>query len=56
MKFSDLKKGMRVSDRWYPDWGIGVVLEVKKTVAKIRFCVKGEMKFDKPHIQFLEKV
>lgn len=55
MKFEDLKRGMLVEDRWYPDWGTGRVLEVKKTVAKILFCVKGEMKFDKPHTQFLEK-
>ena len=55
MKFIDLKKGMKVSDRWYPDWGIGVVYDLTKTGVLITFGTK-EIAYDKAHVQFLQKV
>jgi hypothetical protein len=57
MKFKDLKIGMKVEDRWYPEWGVGTVLKVLKTRAHILFeRVNSERySYDKAHVQFLEE-
>lgn len=56
MKFSDIKKGMYVEDKWFWDWGIGKVLTVKKTIVRISFSVVGIVTFDKSHVQFLKEI
>jgi len=56
MKITELKVGMRVYDRWYLDWGIGVVDKVMKTKVFIKFPYpKGMMKYDEDHTQFLAR-
>lgn len=50
----DIKKGLKVYDRWFEDWGFGIIEIVKKTVVKIRFENAGLITFDYPHVQFLE--
>lgn len=54
MKFSELKVGMKVEDRWYPHWGTGVVRDLLKTRVIIKYP-DGDTKYDKGHVQFLEK-
>ena len=54
MKFSELKKGMKVYDRWYPDWGTGKVYDLTKTGVLITFEVT-EIAYDKAHVQFLSR-
>lgn len=54
MKVADLKEGMKIQDRWYPDWGVGTVTKVLKTVVYIDFTIRGPEKYDKSHVQFLE--
>lgn len=56
MKIQELKHGMHVQDRWFWDWGTGVVDVVLKTVVYIDFSRKGRMKFDAAHCQFLKQV
>jgi hypothetical protein len=53
MKFKDLKVGMQVMDRWYPDWGVGIVTKVLKTVVYIDFTIRGLEKYDKSHVFFI---
>lgn len=56
MKITELKKGMKVFDRWYLDWGTGKVDKVTKTRAYINFPYpKGFMTYDAEHVQFLAK-
>jgi len=55
MKVDDLKEGMEVVDRWYPEWGVGTVTKVLKTVVYIDFAVRGPEKYDMSHVRnFLE--
>jgi len=54
MKFSDLKVGMKVADRWFLHWGIGVVRDLLKTRVVIKFP-DGDTTYDKAHVQFLIK-
>lgn len=55
MKIENLKIGDRVIDKWYPEWGVGTVTKVLKTVVYIDFTVRGPEKYDKSHVQnFLE--
>ena len=55
MKIESLKVGDHVIDKWYPEWGIGLVKKVLKTVVYIDFTVRGPEKYDKSHVQnFLE--
>jgi hypothetical protein len=67
MKKSELKVGMMVTDRWFPDWGTGKVIKIMKTRVKIDFngriiltdfdSVKCKPRtYDYDHVQFLEKV
>jgi hypothetical protein len=53
MKISEMKPGQKVCDRWYWDWGIGIVRRVLKTVAYIQFGHET-IKYDAAHTQFLE--
>ena len=56
MKINELKVGMKVYDRWYLDWGTGVVDKVLKTVVFIKFPYpKGFMKYDAAHTMFLAR-
>ena len=56
MKITDLKKGMKVSDNWYLDWGTGTVDKILKTRVFINFPYpKGFMKYDESHVQFLSR-
>ena len=54
MKFSDLKTGMIVYDKWYP-WENGIVTKILKTRVKIKFSNQGIITYDKSHVYFLEK-
>lgn len=57
MKIREMKKGQKVEDRWYWDWGIGIVQVVKKTVVYVKFChAIGVIKYDAGHTQFLKEV
>ena len=52
MKKEEVEKGKKVSDRWYPDWGTGIITKVMKT----RFVVSfggTKLRYDYPHAQFL---
>lgn len=56
MKISKLKENDKVIDRWYPEWGIGRVTKVLKTVVYIDFTIRGPEKYDKSHVEnFLER-
>lgn len=55
MKIDELKVGDKVYDSWYPDWGIGEVIKILKTVIYIEFTQRGECKYDKGHVRFLER-
>ena len=56
MKVAELKEGMEVVDRWYPEWGVGLVTKVLKTIVYIDFTVRGPEKYDMSHVRnFLEK-
>jgi hypothetical protein len=56
MKVDELTEGMEVIDRWYPEWGVGVVTKLLKTVVYIDFTVRGPEKYDMSHVRnFLEK-
>jgi hypothetical protein len=55
MKIEDLKVGDHVIDRWYPEWGVGLVTKVLKTVVHIDFTIRGKEVYDRSHVQnFLE--
>ena len=65
MKKSELKVGMLVTDRWFPEWGNGKIIKIMKTRVKIDFngriieldSVKRKHRtYDYDHIQFLEKI
>lgn len=53
-----LKVDDNVYDRWFPDYGQGVVVEAKKTIFTIRFeNVKennGMVRYDLAHMKFIE--
>ena len=50
---NEIKKGMRVHDRWFP-WLAGTVKKVLKTRVKIRFDDDNmDVVYDIPHLQFL---
>lgn len=57
MKKDEIKEGVLVVDRWFTEYGTGVVCNVKKTVFTVDFGGNvGKMKYDYPHAQFLDKV
>ena len=53
MKKDELKIGLTVSDRWFEDWGFGVIKEILKTRVKIKFQNGELVTYDYPHLQFL---
>lgn len=54
MRHADLRRGLRVWDRWFPAWGSGTVRKVLRTRARIAFA-DGEVRtYDVPHLRFLE--
>jgi hypothetical protein len=53
VKREDLRVGQRVADRWFLEWGVGVVERVLKTRVKIRFPSETRT-YDLAHLQFLE--
>lgn len=55
MKKEDIKVGTKVIDRWYKEYGIGEVIDVKKTQFTIAFPEKNII-YDFLHTQFLNKV
>ena len=55
MKFDDIKIGTKVVDRWFWDWGKGIITKKLKTVCHINFSNEGLVIFDKSHCQFLER-
>ena len=54
MKFEELKKGMKVFDRWFPEWGIGKVTILLKTRVIVAFP-NMDQTYDKSHVQFLNE-
>lgn len=54
MRLDEFKLGLKVRDRWYPDWGLGTVQRVLKTRVKISFGAELRT-YDRDHLQFLEK-
>lgn len=55
MKFEDIKRGMKVYDRWWP-WRLGVITCVLKTRVHVQFSDRdAHTIYDKTHCQFLEK-
>jgi hypothetical protein len=55
MKKNEIQKGTVVIDRWYTEWGTGLITEVLKTRFKVSFNGKL-LTYDYPHAQFLERV
>lgn len=58
MKITECKVGLRVTDSWFPGWGIGKIVEVLKTRVKIRYVMDEggpPITYDKAHIQFLRR-
>jgi hypothetical protein len=54
---AQLKIGTKVEDTWYGEWGTGVVDNILETCVFIKFPYpKGMMKYDRAHLQFLDKV
>ena len=55
MKKREVKVGLNVIDRWYPEMGTGHITKVLKTVLKVNFNGK-ELTYDFPHAFFLDEV
>lgn len=55
MKYSELKVGQYVWDRWYPEFGVGEIVKILKTRIHILFRRTGLQRYDKAHLQFLER-
>ncbi len=56
MKRSEVKEGLLVEDRWYPEHGTGFIENIKKTVFTVNFSCRGKVKYDYSHAQFLDIV
>lgn len=54
MKFDELKVGLKVADRWFPQWGMGKVTILLKTRVVVKYP-DGDTTYDKEHVKFLEK-
>lgn len=55
MKGRDVKEGIKVIDRGYPEMGTGLVTETLKTVFKVDF--NGDIHtYDYPHAKFLNVI
>ncbi len=55
-KLVKLRKGQKVIDRWFKEWGIGVCVKVLKTRWHIDFTDGETRVFDKQHLQFLKVI
>lgn len=58
MKHEECRVGVRVTDAWFPDWGVGRIVEVLKTRVKIRYDMDEggpPITYDTAHIQFLRR-
>lgn len=53
MKRQDVQNGVLVIDRWFPEWGVGSIENVKKTVFTVKYPEQS-VKYDYAHAQFLE--
>ena len=53
MKKEDIKDGCLVTDRWYPEKGIGKITNKKKTVFTVSFP-RESIQYDFAHAQFLD--
>lgn len=61
MKHEEMKVGQRVTDSWFPHWGVGKVIKVMKTRVRIVFKDNFDTEdeptvYDRPHLQFLRPV
>ena len=54
MKIEEFKLNMKVSDAWFKDWGIGIVIKILKTRVYIKFPNKNKI-YDMPHLIFLKQ-
>ena len=55
-RLTTLKKGQKVRDTWYKEWGVGKCIRTTKTLFYIKFA-DGEIRdFDKQHLEFLRLV
>lgn len=52
MKITEAKLKQKVEDRWWPDWGFGVITKVLKTRIVVEFKYRT-LTYDKDHLQFL---
>ncbi len=52
MSPKEIKNNLFVIDRWYPEYGIGKITDMKKTVFTVIFKNK-KIKYDYPHAYFL---
>lgn len=55
MRLAEMRRKQRVADRWYPEWGTGMVEEVRATRVLIRFPA-GIKIYDAEHTQFLDQL
>lgn len=53
MKWTQMKIGTRVFDRWYW-WRIGAIVKVMKTRVDIYWSSGATQRYDRDHVQFLE--
>jgi len=51
-----LKLNDKVIDRWFKEWGVGKCVKALKTVWHIKFADGETRIFDKPNLQFLDKI
>lgn len=55
MKREEIKNNCVVIDRWFKEYGSGIITKVKKTVFTVVFGDKI-IKYDYAHAQFLDKI
>jgi hypothetical protein len=57
MKYTELKVGLKVKDRWFPEFGTGKITKVLKTYTQVKFANTAvNVTYDKGHVQFLDRV
>ena len=55
MHKSEIKNNTLVIDRWYMEYGTGIISNVKKTVFDVNFGGR-RITYDYSHAQFLDKI
>jgi len=55
MKWTEIKKRVKVFDRWWPEWGPGFVIRKSKSRVTILFENMKILTYDKEHVKFLAK-